>query len=314
MKWKTIRKILPIIGIGIFIYLLIRLDITQILKEINNLNVFFLPIIFILVIIFLIIQPLKWFVIARKQNIKISFLEAFKINLISNFYGFVTPGKLGAVIRADYLKKKGGNIGKGLGNFIIDKVLDLFSLFVIAIGLGFLFYGKIIPSSYLFLFLIIFGGIIIISLIFCKKENSKKILRFVYRKFIPKRLKEKSKVLFDSFYENFPPLSSFIFYFILNLVVWISNYFIIYLIGLSLGIDMSFVPFLAILAISTLVAQIPITINGFGTRELTLIGLFSLFSISAVKVFSMSILSIIIITIIPSLIAIYLLFGDKTLK
>lgn len=314
MRWKTLGKILPIIGIGIFTYLIIKLNIIKILQEINNLNLLFLPAIIISVILFLIIQPLKWFVIARKQNIKISFIDSFKINLISNFYGFVTPGKIGSVIRVNYLKKKGGNIGKGLSNFVIDKILDLSSLFILAIGLGLLFYNEIIPSNYLFLFSIIFLFIITAFFVFSKKKNSRKILRFIHHKFIPKKFKEKSKELFDSFYDNFPSRSSLIFYFIVNLSVWIFNYFIVYLIGLSLGISINFIVFLSLLAISTLVAQIPITINGFGTRELTLIGLFSLFGVSAIKVFSMSVLSLIIIGVIPSLIAIYLIFRNKFLK
>jgi len=311
MNWKKIRKFLPIIGIGLFIYLIIKLDIVKIFEEIKNLNLIYLPLIFMFIFIFLLIQPLKWFVIAKKQGIKIPFLYAFKINLISNFYGFVTPGKLGTVIRADYLKKKGTETGKGLSNFVIEKILDLCSLFIFAIGFGLLFYKKILPPEYLYLLLIIFGIMLVLFLIFCRKKNSKIILRFIYRKFVPKKLKEKSKILFHSFYDNFPSLSFLGLCLFVNLCVWVLNYFIIYLIGLSLGIEVNFMLFLAIMAISTLVAQIPITINGFGTREITLIGLFGLFGIGAVKVFSMSLLSIMLISVLPSIISIYLVFKEK---
>jgi len=312
MSWKKIRKFLPIIGIGVFIFLIVKLDVIKIFEEIKNLNLLYLPFIFIFIFIFLFIQPLKWFIIAKKQNIKIPFFYAFKINLISNFYGLVTPGKLGTIIRTDYLKRKGTETGKGLSNFVIEKILDLCSLFIFAIGFGLLFYKKILPPEYLYLLLILFGIILALFLIFCRKKNSKILLRFVYKKFIPNKFKEKSKILFNSFYDNFPSLPFLSLCLFVNLSVWTINYFIIYLIGLSLGIEINFIPFLAIMAVSTLVTQIPITINGFGTRELTLIGLFSLFGISAVKVFSMSVLNIIFIGTIPSLIAIYLIFRDKT--
>ncbi len=124
MKWKSIKKILPVIGIGLFIYLLIKLDITKIFNEIANINWFYIFISLIFVFVFFITQTVKWFVLARKQKIKIPFKEAFKVNLISSFYGFVTPAKIGSIIRIDYLKKYGGNTGKGINNFILDKIFD----------------------------------------------------------------------------------------------------------------------------------------------------------------------------------------------
>lgn len=314
MNWEKIKKYLPIIGVALFIYLIIRLDVIKILKEIKNFDFSYFPFILFFVFLFLISQTLKWFVIAKKQKIEVNFKEAFKINLISNFYGFVTPAKIGSIIRIDYLKKYSRGIGKSLSNFIIDKILDTSSIFILVIGFGFLFFReiKIIPLNYFYILITIFLVIITLSFIFYKKESSKFILRFFYRRFIPQRIKNKAKIAFDSFYENMPSLSFLFFVFIINITSWVINYSIIYFIGLSLGINLNIFYFLAILPISTLVAQIPITISGLGTRELTMISLFGLFGIEAVKVFSMSILGIIIMSIIPSTIAIlFLLKKDR---
>jgi len=312
MKWKTVFKFLPIIGIGIFIYLIIKLDITKIFQEIKNLNFFFLPLILILVVLFYLIQTSKWFVIARKQKINLSFSEAFRINWISDFYGFVTPGKLGAIIRVNYLKKKGANIGKGISNFVIDKFLDLASLFVLAFGMGaIIFSKKIIPATGIYVSGLIFVFLVIFFLIFYKKENCRRLLGFFHKRFVPKKFKEKSKNLFDSFYEDFPSINFLLGAFFLNLVCWITNYFVLYLIAVSLGISINFIYFLVILAISTVIAQIPITINGLGTREATLISLFGIMGISSVKVFSMSILGIMIMSIIPAIISIILILSEN---
>lgn len=305
------KRYLPIIGIALFIWLIIKLDITKIFQEVRGLIWTYIAVSIIFIIIFYILQTLKWFVIAKKQKIDISFKEAFKINLISNFYGFVTPGKLGTVIRTSYLKKKGTETGKGLSNFVIDKILDLCSLFVLTIGLGIFLYQKIISVGIFYLLIVTFILIISLFLLFYKKEFSRFLLKFVYHHLVPKRAKEKSKVLFNSFYQDLPPISALAGYFILNLITWIVNYSIIYLVGLSLGINVNFAYFLMILPISTLIAQIPITIDGFGTREITLIGLFGILGVSAVKVFSMSVLGILLVNIVPSLIAIILIFLDK---
>lgn len=308
---QIIRKLLPIIGIGLFVYLLIKLDILKVIQQVKNVNLFYILLALILTFFFLIIQTVKWYVIARKQKITIPFIDAFKINLISSFYGFVTPSKIGSIMRIDYLNRYKGTTGKGLSNFVIDKVLDLSSLFILTLVFGFLFYKSLISNSYWYLICAMFGVMIILSLILYRKESSKRFLRFVHRLFIPKKLKEKSKELFNSFYEDMPSLGFLSFVFVINLVNWIIGYIAIYFISLSLGIEIGYIPFLVIMIISTLVAQIPITINGLGTREITLISLFGLFGIESVKVFSMSILNIIITTIVPAIFAIILLLGKE---
>jgi uncharacterized protein (TIRG00374 family) len=311
MRWKVIRKIIPFIGVGLFIYLLIRLNITSVIQQIENVNLFYVLLAIILTFVFFITQTIKWYVIARKQKISIPFIDAFKINLISSFYGFVTPSKIGSVMRIDYLNRYNGNTGKGLSNFIIDKVLDLSSLVILTFVFGFLFYKSLISSNYWYLIIILFAIMMVVSLIFYSKKNSKPILKFIHRRFVPKKLKEKSRELFDSFYQDMPSLGFLSFVFIINLINWIVDYAGIYFMGLALGINIGFVLFLAILPITTLVAQIPITINGLGTRELSMIGLFGLFGVAAVKTLSMSILNLFITNVIPSIAAIILLFGKE---
>ncbi len=315
MKWKTIKKYFPILGLGLFIYLLFKLDVTKIFQVIGNANFFYILVALLVTGVFFITQTLKWYVIARKQRINVPFREAFKINFISNFYGFVTPAKLGSVMRVSYLKKHNADTGKGLSNFVIDKVLDLGSLFVLTLGFGFIFYGKkissIFPHSSQIIVIALFLLFIFISLIFYKKEVIKPLAKRVYNIFIPKKMKEKGKVIFNSFYEDMPSLGFLSFAFILNLINWIVDYALIYFVGLSLGINIGFIPFLVILPITTLIAQIPITINGLGTRELTMISLFGLFGVDAVKIFSMSLIGMIIANIIPAIIVMIFIYRKE---
>jgi hypothetical protein len=133
----------------------------------------------------------------------------------------------------------------------------------------------------------------------------------MYRVFLPKRIRKKIKVDFDSFYENLPKKRFLVIVFLVNIVTWINTYFITYLVGLSLGINLSFIYFLAILPLATIVAQIPITINGLGTREAVLIGLFSFFGIGAAKVFSMSIITLIVASVLPAIFAGFFIFKKR---
>jgi len=307
---KNWKKYLPIIGILLFVYIIFKINLINVFQEIKQVNIYFLFLAISFVFIMTLSETLKWYVIAFYQDIKIPFKEAYKINIISIFYGFITPSKLGSVIRAEYLKKyTDDNIGKGLFNFVIDKILDISSIIFIAIMFSFVFKDKLdLPISFfsaLFL-LFIFG-----TLFFVQKKRSEFVLKIFYRKLIPMKFREKAKITFESFYEHVPKKRYFILFFLLNLINWFIIYSMSYFVGLSLGINLSYVFYLGILPLGTLVTLIPITISGLGTREATLISLFALFGISAAKVFSMSVVGLLIAGIIPSIIGVILIFSKK---
>jgi len=307
MKWK---KYLPVFGILLFIYILVKIDLQAVLSEIQNTNIYFLLIAVFLVFIMMLSETIKWFTIARFQNIKIPFSEAFKINMIDNYYGFITPSKVGSVIRAEYLRKyTEGHFGKGLFNFIIDKVMDLSAIIFIAIIFSYNFKDKLdLPIGFftaLFLFFV-FG-----TLFFLKKERSEVILRIIYRKLVPNRFRDQAKSSFESFYDHVPKKRYFILFFLLNLFNWVINYTLAYSVGLSLGINVPFIYYLSIFPLATLVSLIPISVAGLGTREATLISLFGLFGIAATKVFSMSLITFFIAGIIPAIIGVSYAFIKK---
>lgn len=304
MKFK---QFFPIIGIIILIYIIIKIEPQKIITEISNVNIYIFFIAGIFIFLSLITQMLKWFVIAKFQGMSIPFLSAFKINLIGFFYGFVTPAKVGNIVRADYLKKyNNGNLNPGITNFVLDKIFDLLSLILIVVIFCFVF-KEIIPVNYFyfsFLFLIVF---IIILIIFKNERRSRKIFRIFYIYLIPKKIKYKLKDGFHSFYQNIPSKKYFILFLLMNILNWVIIYLSMFLIGLSLGMKISFFIFLAICPIATLVGFIPITVSGIGTREAVLISLMGLFGVESVKVLSMSLLNIFVGGIIPSIITIFLI-------
>ncbi len=299
-----IRDFFPIIGIAIFVYLLIKIDISRVLKEIVDVKISFLIIAIILIIVLIPMQTLKWFIIARNQKIDVPFLEAVRINLIGSFYGFITPAKVGNVIRASYLKKySNNNLGKGVGNFVLDKIFDLCSLGLLVVIASF-FFHQLIPIGVFLPLLLLFSFIILLGIIMSEKWSRRIIWlgKKLVGGLISGRLKEKIKEGFYSFHEDRPKKRFLLVFFLLNLATWIVLYLFMFFIGLSVGIELPFFYYLIILPVATLVAQIPITIGGIGTREVTMIGLFGFLGIEATKVFSMSLIGLGLGDIIPAII------------
>lgn len=305
-----LKKYLPIIGILIFVYILFRLDVLNVWKEILEIKTTYLLLALFFVFASFFTETLKWFAIAKTQMTNVPFFDAFKINLITMFYGFITPSRIGGVIRAEYLKKYNQNFGKGASNYVLDKVLDLCSVIFLAIVFSFVF-KDIIPINFFYYAILIFILLVGLLIFFIDKKRSKSILRIFYKKLVPEKIKEKAKNGFNSFYEDMPRKRFFLLFFILNLLNWITLYFISFFVGLSLGMNVPFFYFLAILPIATLIGQLPITISGLGTREATLISLFGLLGVEATKVFSMSLISLVVSGIIPTLIGSFLIFKYK---
>jgi len=307
MKWKTF---LSFFGIALFIYILFKLNLGLVFQEIKNSDLRFIFLAISLVGFLLITQTLKWHIIARKQKMKIPFIESFKINLISGFYGFVTPSKMGTIVRAEYLKKYSKDMGKGLANFVLDKILDIISVFLIFFVFFMNFKERFSFVPILF-FVLIFVGLILFSFLIFKKNLIKPLLKFLLEKIAPKKIAEKVKLNFNSFHDDIPEKKYFPIFIFLNILNWVLTYFITFIVGMAVGVNLSFVYFLAILPISTIISLIPITINGLGTREATLISLFALFGVGSEKVFSMSIINILIANILPSITAIFLMLKKK---
>ncbi len=304
-----IKKWVPIIGIGIFIYILLKLDFGKVIEEIINAKISWMLIAFFFISISLITQTLKWWVIAKIQKTEVSFIESVKINLISNFYGFITPARIGGITRANYLKKyNSGKIGKGVSNFMLDKILDIVSLIILVILFSFIF-KEVLPMSYIYYPIALLFTISIFLLIFTDENKSKKILKLFYI-FIPGKIKEKARKTFYLSYEGMPKRKYFVLFFFLNIINWVILLAPSYFVGMAIGMNVPFIYFLAILPIATLVSQIPITISGLGTREAALISLFGLFGIESTKVFSMSLISL-ILGLIPVIIGWILTFKYK---
>ena len=309
-----LKKYLPIIGIAIFAYLIYKLDIFNIVNEILNAKLIFLILAFLCVILSFFTTTAKWFAIARTQKMKIPFMEALKINFMSGFYGFVTPSRIGAIMRVEYLKRfDNDKFGKSISNYMLEKIIDLGSLLLLVIFSSIIF-KNILSISYLYYAVAGLALFIFLLAVFSNEKRSKALLRIFYIKFIPARIKDKMKDGFHSFYEDMPEKKYFPLFLLLNIFNWIVLYSTFYFIGISVGINVSFFYFLLFMPITTFIGQIPITINGLGTREAAMISLFGFLGVPATKIFSMSLINLFMNGIFPSAIGMFLILRSRGKK
>ncbi len=303
-KIKKLEVILPIIGISIFAFLLFKVGIRDTLKSMMEIRFVHLIAVLFSISLFVLSQTFKWHIILKKQRIDITFMESLKIQLISLFYGFITPAKIGSLIKIAYLNKKTKNIGRSISSVVIDRAFDMIAVLLFATIGGLVLASHISRIVEWMLPLLVLSVAAFLFLI--SKSKGEQIVMLIYKKVLPSHFHRKAKKGFDEFYKSIPKKRFLIIPFVLALINWMVIYLPNFIIAKSVGIEIDYFLFVLILSVSTIIGQIPITVSGLGTREASLVGMFALFGIESYKIMSMSILSLILVGVIPALVGFFL--------
>ena len=130
------------IGIIILIFTIYRLDVGKIVNSFLSIHPFFIIIALSLSIPRVIIRNYAWQVIQKEQKIQLSYWKSLKILLIGFFYGSISPGYIGQLIRIPYMKEKTGEpYGKLFINSVVETIIHTLSLY------GMIFLGALLVLS-----------------------------------------------------------------------------------------------------------------------------------------------------------------------
>jgi hypothetical protein len=292
--FKQAKKFLPLIGIAIFVYIVYNLDIEKIIVVFLSINPIFIICSLTLTIPRLIIRNTAWQIIQKEQKITISFFQSLKIFLIGYFYGSITPGYIGQLMRVPYMKEKtGAPYGKLFVNSLMETIIHTLSLY------GMMLIGALLVMGVLPELLYISGiWVVLLAIIlfyFVKRERGEKLFHLLIQYLIPKKLKTNLYRFVDTFYTDFPEIKKLLLPLVLGIFTWIIIFSQEYIIVLALGVDIPYLYFLLLFPIANVVGFIPITFAGLGTRELAAIFLFStLFGVAEEEVFVFTLLGFII--------------------
>lgn len=128
--WKYIK---PILFVGLLVSFLLLVPIQGIVHALatTNLALFALTLVLSLPVSYL--AALTLWILARKQGIRISTWEIFKINFIIKFYSFFSPASfLGGGLRW-YQLSRGGKSAEALSAVTMDRALDVFAAVVMGL-------------------------------------------------------------------------------------------------------------------------------------------------------------------------------------
>lgn len=266
------QKYLLVIGITLFAYLIFKTDPKTIWEAFRTINIRILVLIIPLLIIDALIKGTKWKLVINAHAMDYPLVESIKVFMIGVFFGLVTPGRAGDIIRANFLQKHHKSYSNSLSTVIVDRFIDIGTLAVLGSLSLFLFsyvYGST-GVSYILLVILVVGYFGVLAALASKRLTMFFLERigrqFLIDFYMNLRQLEKKKLVAST---------------LLGFIAWIVTPLEAFVIAQSMGLNLSFVFIFLCIPIITLAEIIPVTISGLGTREAAYIALFGLITISA---------------------------------
>ena len=134
IKNLRFQKFFRLFGLILFIYILSRIDLQQLLLKFKEINLIY----FLIAILFLILsfftRALRWKILINSIGVDIPFSVLAEILAKGILLGTATPGKLGEFWQAKYLTENSGiSGGKAFFTTFADRLVDILVMVSVAI-------------------------------------------------------------------------------------------------------------------------------------------------------------------------------------
>jgi len=281
---KRYSILFRLFGIILFIYILSRIDISELTSVLKKINLAYYLIGVSSLFFWVLIRTLKWKRLINSIGVKAPVNVLLRIMAKGIFLGVVTPAKLGEFWRAKYLAESTAiSRGSAFYTAFMDRLMDLLVIGLVTISGLLVIYLKFSIGVGWQLYVLGFVLFIFLSFVFLKKIGLQRFFKIFAGFLIPASWKEQVDAFlaeFDDCFRAFKPrlfLEMLAYSFFHYLVATTAYYFI----ALALGIFLPFWYLFLIVAMVWLILTLPLTFFGLGTREAGFIYFFSILGISS---------------------------------
>lgn len=311
------KKAYRLIGLVVLAVILLKVDFKKLLLCFSEVNAPLFLLINLLTVPGLLIKSFRWAQILRIMGIDYPALDSFLSYLGAFCAGIVTPGRAGEALRACYLKEeKAVPLSRGLASVFVDRIFDLSVLFALAAAGLFFLQGRALNGARVFLFWVLALPLPAIAVL------RSRFLRGILKKALLKLLSRTGGVTLEADLRLFflsvrDTLFSKKIYivFLLTLLAYVFFYLQCYLLAEIAHIHIHWIKIVFFVSVSGLLALLPVTVLGLGTREASLVYLFSLSGVQKEAALTYSFLLFLSFYIITGLLAyVGLLFKGRIKK
>jgi len=293
LKIKSEKKslwLIRFIGIILLIFILTRIDLSSVAYTITKVNLWYLALAIILILPVIFFKSWRWQSLLKTQGITYPLRQAFLAYFSGIYLGLATPGRLGEFARVLYLTDdKELSVSEAFSSVLVDRLCDVYLLLIV---IGYALIAFSLLGGETIIAVIILAFLLALSLLLLNRQIGTRLIRIVYKAKVLKRFERRMDTFVEEFYSGIQGLvsSRLVFPVLLTVAAYTVYFGQCYLLALSLNLPLSFFYVGACMAVSFLVAMIPVSIAGIGTRDAALIALFSLRGVTAESALSYSLL------------------------
>lgn len=220
---------------------------------------------------------LQWKTLLKTQGVRLSYFHVLRLYFVGLFFNNFMPGNVGGDVKKVYdIRVQGGvdSVGAGLTATFFDRLFGFFFLTLLALGVGSLFFihdpeqrAFIIPSLWVFL-----GFCVLFAAIFSRRigESLAKLLSLIF----PENINTRILRMLERF-RSFRIWNLWGKLFVLSTITQVLRVLVHYFCGIALGLDIAVSWYFFYIPLVALVSALPISIGGFGPRELLAQSLFA---------------------------------------
>ncbi|WP_422081145.1 lysylphosphatidylglycerol synthase transmembrane domain-containing protein [Ulvibacterium sp.] len=236
---KLITALKIVISFALIYFVITKIDLQEVLDILKRTKLFYLFPALVLFVLSKVLAALRLNLYFHQINIPLSQKSNLELYLLGMFYNLFLPGGIGGDAYKGYLIKKNFDVGtkRVVSILVLDRLSGLLLLFVYACILALLLNAQAFVNIKWVFLLAILGSIFVFWWV--NKRLFSYVLPIFWKSFGLSALVQSAQL--------------------------ISVYFILKALYLTTGT----VPYLFIFLISSIVAVLPLTIGGIGSREVT---------------------------------------------
>ena len=250
---------------------------------------------------------LQWKLLLDRQDVRMGYAHLVKLYFVGLFFNNFMPGNVGGDVKKVYDVRMQGDqktVGGGLTATFFDRLFGLFFLNVLALLVGLLFFVYD-PAERLFLlpsFWVFLGFCALLAGLFSKR------LGRIFAWFTGRLLPVSAQVRVFQNYRN-PKLWLNIT--VLSAVTQGLRVIVHYFCGLAIGLDIDVSWYFFFIPMVAVVSALPISIGGFGPRELLAQSLFERIGVSGLASVMVQLLAYLVSLLVSLVGAVFFLTEKK---
>jgi len=216
----------------------------------------------------IILKSARWRILLVSQGINYSLIKVFRISIVANFWGTITPGRIGEIIKLDYLLKENHQLSKSIVSILVDRIFDIATLLLFCC-IGIVYFLNIFFNELKGIIYLILSIILIISIILLLRSGISNLLR----KLLKRIFSESKYQLIENQWNEFTfelskiKLSTIWRMTIFSAATYFFFFLMTYIVALGFNVSVPFIYLSLCISISSIISLLPVTVGGIGTRE-----------------------------------------------